>query len=1288
MATEAEKKQVVEAQQKLDELQRQANEGSPAGKSYDPAWLQGVGKDTQIGREYSAWLKTTAEAKAKLPTVQAEYQSMIANPELAAYAKEHPATPYEVSRYATNVTGYSASSQPDRSRNKADIDVRRTEMITGFAKSNPNASIQEIDKMYGERSSSLNPPNVTIDYEGTLAARQQGYNVGSGLTRNLPETFQKDEDRRFAERNKIISLTESMGGPRPKTDYFVGLTEGGKQSKAYTVNLEEGGAEASRSKEFAVSLSEGAPKKPRELSEAQVAELSERDYAVYASEFAPYNEFVKQENEKIRVEGLANWKEFKGDIKTDVADLKKQGVKFVTIKSDSGYETVPIDKAVNRIVRGKNVTSIAAVPEIPKGFTVAGSPQELILVEEDKRRIGPDQAYQGEFKDPRKGTQSQGLFERAASAGASLYGETAKLGVTIMSGLVGASQSVKSFADEITGNVTVTNQTIPITPPADLEQAPVSQPLSAPIPTQTSSQKAVAVMGGGMSTQERNVGTLRQSLDQIVATSNRREAVRTGEDPFMFAVKEQKPQSLERNYLDVREGLTTGLTYFGESVFTLPKALYEFGASGGDSKAGEAVFEKRIEELQKGGLGPSVIGSAISGRGTGRTPYYNIGEGIGEILPMFLPTKGGAPKIQTPLSATTKARLLTKSTASREGNIYGIETVKPSSTAKNFVSQRIENIKQKFRKPDQFLGSIGTEAERDAFRPLSKGVDPKKPQITAAQPERIGVGPKGERIVEKRPEIVEPIKGKPSETPALIIDTGEGGLTGIVRAQPRETITNQIGVILRGDIAPATAKKLGLKQISAAIEDKPPVFAARLPKGAKKREKFLSEFEQAEKAGFIKRVTDIDFIPTETALKIERGGFSAAKGRKGVGFGSRKESYGPKEIDAQFKTAPYYETKQSFAKTPREVRGAKTGKKTPDLTKRISDLTPEEQMKLSKTFESEFGSPSFDRYLREVGMSSGLEPKAAGKKTRPYASDFEKKIGTGGSAGKGAAISTTKALEIAGNIKPLTQGVKSTEAPIRPEYGVAYTGSSSAYDFETEVTGRYSISPIGATEPRIDIKVRDVFDTKSNIGLVQRDLIAEGSKQVQPTITQQSIRTDSITKSGLKEDEKLKNRLLDKLVFRNDVKQTPRTQTRLQTGQQLKQTPIQKQIQQVVPKVPFRPPPTRPPRPPQTPTIRIPEIEKRKSKRDKKEKEKQDFFGNVQQENIAAAGYKKYDIRYGKRATKEAALDLTKGRKGRQSFSENRSDSFLSKKDNMFTEKKPKKIGKDGFAKAGKKYSW
>lgn len=1275
--TEAEKQQILQAKEEYERVAAQAGAANPEGK---------YGGDD---KKRQAFEKRREELKTKESQLKAQYETLTSNPEASAYASSHPATQYELRQYSTGVTGYDPASQPDRARNRGDIDVRRDELIFSIAQSNPSYSINKISEEYQSRSSSLNPPNVEIDYEGTMAAREKGFNVGSGLTRNLPDTFQKEEDRRFGERNKIIELTESFGGPRPKTDYYVGLTEGGgKKTTQYTVGLEEGGAEAARSKEFAVSLSEGAPKKPRELSEAQVAKMSAREYAVYASEFAPYNEWVKQQNEKIRVEGLANWKEFKGDIKSDVADLKKQGVKYVTIKSDSGYETVPIDKAVSKIVRSKNVTSIAAVPEIPKGFTVAGSPQELVLVEEDKRKYaGPDPAYTGQFKDPRKGTAQGGLLEKAASAGAALYGETAKLGVTIMSGLVGASQSVKSFADEITGNATVTNQTIPVTPPADLEQAPVSQPLSSPLTTQTSSQKAVAAMGG-MTPRERNVGALRQSLDQIVAASNRRDAKRFGEDPFVFAVKEQKKQAPLETVKDFGEGVGTG--FFRASVLltaTAPQAVIDQIQTGDFSeKATQARFQKDEEDLRKLGVGPSVIGEALAGRGTGRSPAYNIGEAFGEVGTGFL--VGGSPKAPklakpgVPMSGFTKARILTKLEAA--DNIYGVERVVSPKTPTGFVSKRFQ-LKPREKKTNQFIGSIGTEG-RDAFKPLSTEASVSTAKVTQAKPS-VAIGPKGEKITVKSTDIIEPTKGKPSDTPALIIDTDKGGLTGVVRAQPRETLENQMGIIVRGDVTPANMKRLGLKRIST--DDKGvPVFAARLPKGAKKREKFLSTLSEAEELGFIKRVTDIDFIPTERALGIATGKVGQGekvKGRKDIALGKRKESYGPRQLRNEFQTAPYYETTASMG-TPRELRIKGT----------TEGVTIDEAFKTGKIpkgkprLEDEFGLTGVDAGLKEAGLSPALKPKAEKgiKKFEDFVKPIEQGKGGAGRGGKLEPISQEKALNIAQNIKPLTQGVKTTEAPIRPEYGTAYTGTSSAYDFETEVTGKYSISPIGATEPRIDIRIRDVFDTKSNINLAQRDLIAEGSKQVQPTITQNLIRTDSITKSGLKEDEKLKNRLLDKLVFRNDAKQTPRTQTRLQTGQQLKQTPVQKQRIDQIPRIPFRPPPPRIPRPPKVPTIKIPEIEKRKSERKKKEKEKQDFFGNVQQENVAAAGYKKYDIRYGKRATREAALDLTKGRKGRQSFSENRSDSFLSKRDNTFTEKKPKKIGKDGFAKAGKKFSW
>lgn len=375
--TEAEKQKVLETQQRLDQLERQASAPNPGGS---PQYLESIPKDSPNYRAYVGWQQSTAAAKEKLPQVQAEYNTLISNPALAEYAKEHPATQYEVKRFAVSATGFDRAAQPDRARNPNDIDLKRTQMIEGIARANPSFSIQEVSKEYNVRSGNLNPPNVEIDYSGTLAARAAGYNVGSALYNNLAPTFQKEEDKRFAEKNKFIGLTENITTEKPtakpptRTAYTVGLTE--------TL----GGERTAQPKAYGISLTEGAPREPRKLSQAEVNKLSASEYAIYKSEYDQYNAYIKSQNEKIKaenkkakIEGLTSWVHSKGILLTDIETMKKEGVKEVTILTKGKSETVPIDRAFLSIVSKSmskkpedQIVGIFTPPVIPKGYEVAG----------------------------------------------------------------------------------------------------------------------------------------------------------------------------------------------------------------------------------------------------------------------------------------------------------------------------------------------------------------------------------------------------------------------------------------------------------------------------------------------------------------------------------------------------------------------------------------------------------------------------------------------------------------------------------------------------------------------------------------------------------------------------------------------------------------------------------------------------------------------------------------------------------------------------------------------------
>lgn len=391
--TEAEKQKLLETQQKLDELNRQANAPNPEGRPTD--------NENQLNTQRRAAFEKQRETyRQQAESLKTEYQNLISNPALAEYARQHPATPYEIRRYATGVTGYDPSAQPERGRNKADIDVRRNELIFGIAKANPSYSIDDIDREYSNRSSYLNPQNVTINYEGTLAARQAGFDVGSGLTIGLPETFQKDENVRLYERNRA-KFDAGVGSTPMKTpDVFQPVERGifdiglkatkqkgydpitGKglnpitktvtpqrtrkktlrdqpDSKYSSTDFILGGSDEKSPLIISSAFSMGSqysttlfstPPEPRQLTQAQVDKLSPTEYKQYQDEYKAYSAYYKRS----RMGYISSVKDL-------IKQSRAQGRTELVITANGQAKTVPISKAYTALIEAERKDQRATI---------------------------------------------------------------------------------------------------------------------------------------------------------------------------------------------------------------------------------------------------------------------------------------------------------------------------------------------------------------------------------------------------------------------------------------------------------------------------------------------------------------------------------------------------------------------------------------------------------------------------------------------------------------------------------------------------------------------------------------------------------------------------------------------------------------------------------------------------------------------------------------------------------------------------------------------------------------
>lgn len=554
--------------------------------------------------------------------------------------------------------------------------------------------------------------------------------------------------------------------------------------------------------------------------------------------------------------------------------------------------------------------------------------------------------------------------------------------------------------------------------------------------------------------------------------------------------------------------------------------------------------------------------------------------------------------------------------------------------------ESLEKIKGRITQPSRYVGYLGIEGGEVSAKAAAKAKQFDF-EITAT----------GKRKSVKPKEVIIPAESK---TPAVMIDTGKKGLTGIVRSEPMKEIANQMGIIVSGDIGKVDVKRLGLKLVSKKGET--PLFAARLPKGAKARAEFLLRIGEAEKLGYITRVTDIEFLPTKEALKYAK--------MKNV----RIEKTDPlanvlgseKARRYAVKVAPFYEVKQVLGAT-REI-------KVKGIEKPLSVEEAFKQGKLPKgkegklPYDVEIGKTGFDKYLTDIGLSKALEPTERASKVMRGFEDFAKPIkeskGFAGSEGKARAISKEKALDIAKQISPLTKGVKETQKPIIPQYGLGYAAiDSSAGMFETQVTGKYNISPyekrLEINEPRLDtgtsINIKSRID--SFTGLKQPSILSEGLKTVSPQKTDIGLRIDTISKAGLREQEKLRNDLLSKTktvtVLRSGLESKLRVSEVEKLATKQKEKLVEKLIPRIKEKIKEEP----------KPKFRIipfeyPKVKLGRQQREKREKiDTTPFIGNVLESNVGAAGFKKFDIKYGsKQVGRQTAINRAITNRGRQSF--------------------------------------
>lgn len=250
-----------------------------------------------------------------------------------------------------------------------------------------------------------------------------------------------------------------------------------------------------------------APDKPRKLTPQDIESMTPQEIENYNKQVAVYNEYVgyaqkqylgqKEAKTILRQSNKENYLAYKNDIKSFVDQARQQGTTTITITTKQGQvKTVPIERAVNEILKTKDVENIGLVPAIPVGYVPLGGhlegfpsgvllqPKETVIKQDIKGNVTVNP---GEPIGPKIQTNNKDVLSRISSRAQQIaenpnanpiqkfLAGAGAVGLETVGGFVNLEQlGGKAFADFInnTGNNgTNTNSTnnlvggIEITPP-------------------------------------------------------------------------------------------------------------------------------------------------------------------------------------------------------------------------------------------------------------------------------------------------------------------------------------------------------------------------------------------------------------------------------------------------------------------------------------------------------------------------------------------------------------------------------------------------------------------------------------------------------------------------------------------------------------------------------------------------------------------------------------------------------------------------------------------------------
>lgn len=517
-------------------------------------------------------------------------------------------------------------------------------------------------------------------------------------------------------------------------------------------------------------------------------------------------------------------------------------------------------------------------------------------------------------------------------------------------------------------------------------------------------------------------------------------------------------------------------------------------------------------------------------------------------------------------------------------------------------------------KTNKNLYRITGTTEEQRTTKISEKLEPEIEVIRQQRVEKIpGYGPVSKptgkvtavKPIEPKVTIPEPIKEKPITD--VFVQFGkkakEAKVIEVVESKP--IIPKQI--IIEGEVAPATAKLVGVKKVGE-------VFVGRKPTS-----KGLEEIAKAEEFGKIAQVAETRQAPLKAVLK------GKADVLRGYAVGKQ-----------QYRTR-VYQVERPLGTPIGATEAARVSPKS--FIKAIIKGRKYEGISLLEKSRQFVGAKGYGRILKGVGIVEGKGKRKIGK-TKPYEPPTESRVGAGQSG---------KALKYGEKTTGVLTKVLGQPVITKPRYD--YLGPV--------------LSP---TEKQL-IRERKVIEEEESQELQyppqQKTRLAEQLTTSQSIRTQEELRTKEqvkpITVNILSQRPKIKEETKEIIIPRLVTIPTVRTeqQPRLQTGFKLIQTPFleQKLVQreETVTERIKTPLFKRPPIPPPGPSIPI-YYEIKKKERKERSRDRIEFIGNVPLREFAGV-YKRKEITYGSKAVARLVgrdISLSRGTKPRRKKYEGR----------------------------------